>query len=764
MPKYTGKKNRSISKDNHNKNEEKSLDLLLERLSDNSLSVIKILNKNIKSDEISLSEFIDAVLNVAPIYTSVFEALEIKTNYVKKVKISDWIIDAYSEAYLSETEKVEIHHLLFAYFLQLDNTLYFQIKKEYIRQTKLNDKLGLKSYFEDITEQVLKNKSKPIILGRQKELTRIIVNLCSESANPTLLVGESGSGKTSIIKELARKIIKQEVPPLLKDARVIRVSFPKLISLVPPDASVSPHLLFSHLLNTIADIVRIQDKKVILFIDDIRTGSNTVFGFESITKDKNVLIIGAVEETLEDKLWEPAVYSMWDIVNINPMSDDQILKILKEYVKQKYYNENTKFNENALQKIIDLHKADYSMSSLPGGGIKTVDMLTVYKRHIMTDYNKTSDTRQKQVIITLDDVESFFNGMKDENSFDNKYHLELDILSNIESIMKKSIIGQDNAIEALGRALRISSLKLQSKTRPIGVFLFLGPTGVGKTETAKVLATTLFGYRDNKKHHPARFLRVDMSEYSEKHSVSKLFGAPPGYIGYDDSSSITDFVLDNPSCVLLFDEIDKAHNEVLNSLLHVMDEGELRNNQGDMVSFEDVVIIMTSNHGVELINKEGIGLKRLDNQIMVRDKVHANSKYPESNIFSNKQNLDHSEIEKKLISNLKKQLKPEFINRLDEIIVFKQLSQQDMLEILKILIKDLTKNLNERGVKVKISPKVKQLIIEKSYSVEYGARELKRTFNKDIVEPVSKILLSEKNVKKIDFKVKNSVITVSAQK
>jgi ATP-dependent Clp protease ATP-binding subunit ClpA len=267
------------------------------------------------------------------------------------------------------------------------------------------------------------------------------------------------------------------------------------------------------------------------------------------------------------------------------------------------------------------------------------------------------------------------------------------------------------------------------ETKPLGSFMLLGPTGVGKTETAKAIAKYLFGTRDKNGRIPKNFLRIDMTEFAEKHSVAKLFGAPPGYVGYEDNTSLADFVKENPHCIVLFDEIDKANPDVLNSLLHIMDEAEIRTNSGEFVSFENVIIIMTSNHGAELIDKQLIG-------------------------FSEKNTDQEQKVKDLLINNLKKVLKPELLNRFDEIIVFKKLSEESLDKIIKLILSPLEKSLQERNIKLTVLANAIKVISKKANYVEYGARDLKRTIKRDITDEVAKHLLSKSKKQITKIKVK----------
>ena len=264
--------------------------------------------------------------------------------------------------------------------------------------------------------------------------------------------------------------------------------------------------------------------------------------------------------------------------------------------------------------------------------------------------------------------------------------------------------------------------------------MFAGPTGVGKTETAKALAKYLYGSRDKNQQYPRSFLRIDMTEYSEKHAVSKLFGPPPGYVGYDDASSLADFVKENPYSIVLFDEIDKAHPDVLNSLLHIMDESEIRTNSGEFVSFENVIILMTSNHGIELLNKLNIG-------------------------FEKNKPLTGLDVEDILMANLKKNLKPELLNRFDELIIFGPLSQEAILRICEKILEPVKKNLALTGIELVVRKTALKNLASKANVAEYGARDIQRTIKREVLDAIAKKLLSSK-----DLSLSKIVVTSVANK
>ena len=605
------------------------------------------------------------------------------------------------------------------------------VEKYYIAKRRVNLSLqtsrqtGFDKYIENYTELAKKSKEATFI-GRNKELTHLIVNLSTPNGKPSLLIGGAGSGKTSLMFELSKRIVKGDVPDVLLNSRVLRVRLSNLINSLPMDNGAFQSGLLSSIFSSISEVDKDKYQKTILFFDDLNYGVNFFVGIESANSSADVIFVGAARDDNNEKFWDSPVSKMWNVVFLDEQDDSEVRDILIKHGKTLEKKYQVKFSLDSINKVLELTKVDLSGDSTPGGAMKMMDLLCTYKKYV----SNQSDAETETLVEVLEaiDVDTFFNGastsLKDGLSTTKILNNKLDTL---ESAISREIIGQDKAISTLVSALTVSSLKLQSEPRPVGVYLFLGPTGVGKTQLSKVLARQLFGFRDGSKRQPDKFLRIDMTEFSEKHSVSKLFGAPPGYIGYDDGASLSDFVLENPNCVVLFDEIDKAHPDVLNSLLHIMDEAEIRGSSGDIVSFEEVIILMTSNHGAGLINKDGIGFSN-----------------------DNKNNW-----QKDLKTYLKKHLKPEFLNRFDEIIIFEPLEDEAMLKIINGMIAPVIKSLMTREITLRVSVEVKKYLVKKA-DKEYGARELRRVLNRDLVDPVSRMLFLDSKISNIKVSLKSN--------
>ncbi len=737
-------------------------------LAQSSKEILRKLNpkkKNVKT--LFTKKVLDVLAENDNEVKALLKEVPLKLSSKNKITVSKWLNYAYHEAFLNGSEKVEKAHLFFALILCVDIEKYYLLRKLMIVKSGLDVDLTEQSFVQDLTE--IAKKIDQTFIGREKELTKLIVNLSTQNEEkPTMLLGDSGVGKTSMMIELAKRINNGLVPANLLGSRILRVKFGILMSMLPMDRPGIQNEFFSKLFSDISAKAN-NNGKIILFLDDLRIGSAFFISFGPVSKSLGLTIVAGAQNDINEKFWDTPIPRMWNIISLDEQSDDDYLKILESYAAKIGSNGNIKYSKETLKKIIEFYHQGMITEGMPGEGIKLLEQLAIFKRHKIYDYSeisseiknldkvaklansddsasglsvgsslmlkldekvghkieqKLSEMVSLSVSIEEKDVEEYVDISDFERPKNDSVLYDKKKLLKLEKSLKKEIIGQDSAIEALARALIISSLKLTNESRPIGSFLFLGPTGVGKTETAKALAKYLYGFKDKNKKLPANFIRIDLSEYAEKHNVSKLFGAPPGYVGYDDMGSLVDFVMNNPTCVVLFDEIDKAHPEVLNSLLHIMDEGEIRNNKGDSVSFENVIIIMTSNHGAELINKEKIG-------------------------FDNRKSDEWKAV---VMDNLKSKLKPEFINRFDEIIVFDKLNAASVYTISSNYLENVEKSLKDLKITLKVSKGAIEKLIESSNYDEYGARDIKRGIKKEIIDPIARIVLEKPKTKIINVK------------
>ena len=630
-----------------------------------------------------------------------------------------------------------------------------------------NQTQTLNQYGTDLTKKALDGKLDPII-GRKDEIERVIQILSRRMKNNPCLIGEPGVGKTAVVEGLAEKIIAEDVPNSLKGKRVVTLDVSSMVAGAKYRGDFEDRIK-----KCISEVKKAGD--VILFIDEIHTivGAGAAEGAvdaANILKPSlargEIQLIGATTLNEYRKYIEKdsALERRFSPVTVAEPSNEDTIKIL-EGIRDKYEaHHNVKITEEAIKAAVDLSARYINDRFMPDKAIDLIDEAASKVR--MKAYSEPDNLkkleeellsveREKEEAVRSQDFEkaASLRDMqkqkqekldKEKQKWENKNSKEIinlteeDIaevisswtripvkkltqdenekLKNLENELHKRVIGQNEAIEAVAKAIRRGRVGLKDPNRPIGSFLFLGPTGVGKTEASKALAESLFGNEDS-------MIRIDMSEYMEGHSVSKLIGSPPGYVGYDEGGQLTEKIRRNPYSVILFDEIEKAHPDVMNMLLQILDDGRLTDSNGRHVNFKNTVIIMTSNVGARLItDKKTLGFT---------------SKRDE-----NKENIkEYEETKKDVMQELKRQFRPEFINRIDEIIVFHKLTKEEMRQIVDIMLKQVIKRMEKQNIKIEIEESVKDKIIEKGIDINYGARPLKRTIQNEIEDKIAEAIL-----------------------
>ncbi|MBP7928037.1 ATP-dependent Clp protease ATP-binding subunit, partial [Patescibacteria group bacterium] len=617
----------------------------------------------------------------------------------------------------------------------------------------------LNTFGEDINAKIVKDNSTNLVY--RSEVEKIISTLLLKEKSNVLLVGDAGVGKYTLTELLAHQINTLDVPPALAAHRVIGFD---LLSFMTGLANRGG---FDIAINSLIEELKTLPRAIVVLknFQDIFFSSSmglTVPIFYSILKsglqDTKVKVIASLTPVLYEKISgenehvidnytvievpEPGERKAKEIIKANAKSlgDYHKVEISDEMVSYLYtvsqkYLKTLKFP----QKAFDL--LDYACSYLSFRKSKIPE-----KYRLMVDksfdlgidlntsleagkYEKAEGLRQEiqQLEKSLLSIEKrvFVEGKKmvlkkaDIDKVLEDFTLGVQEIIDPRSLsfhaklgaqLKKYIIGQDEAVDLISKALIRARIGLRSKKRPLGNFLFLGPTGVGKTELAKILAREAFSEGDY-----SGLIRLDMSDFSEKHTAARLVGAPPGYVGYGEGGELTSKIEAHPRSVVLFDEIEKAHPDVLNILLQIMEEGELTDAKGQLFDFSNALVILTSNLGTEILHNSGIGFEE--------------------------QELTETNIENRLKLNLKKIVKPELINRFDEVVVFKRLSKAHQLKVLELLLTEISKNLKEQQVKVNIDTESKKWLLEKGYSREYGARSLRRTIEKELLDVVAQTLL-----------------------
>ena len=658
-----------------------------------------------------------------------------------------------------------------------------------------NNDLGeLSDFATDLNESAKQGKIDPVI-GRDTEIQRVIQILSRRTKNNPVLIGEPGVGKTAIAEGLAQRIVTDNVPEILRNKRIISLSIGSLL------AGAKYRGEFEERLKKAIDEVQ-QHDDMIIFIDEIHTlvGAGATEG----TMDAaNILkpalargefqVIGATTLDEYKKYIEKdaALERRFQPVQVGEPNEEDALEILKGLRDRYEAFHKAKITDEALTAAVSLSSRYITDRFLPDKAIDVVDEAASKVR--MKVFSAAPDVKaledrlntvkkEKEAAVTSQDFEkaaklrdeeqSLLKEIGDKKSIakeksDQKLIVtEEDIaavvaqwtgipvvkiaeeesatLLHLEEELHKRVVGQDEAVTAVAKAVRRARAGLKDPKRPIGSFLFLGPTGVGKTELARALASSLFG-------DESAMIRLDMSEYMEKHTVSRLVGAPPGYVGYEEGGQLTDAVRRKPYSVILLDEVEKAHADFFNILLQVLDDGRLTDSQGRTVDFRNTVIIMTSNLGAKALHKNSPELGFLA------------AKKSDSNVDENK-GIDFKEAKKSVMDAVKRHFRPEFLNRIDEMIVFHPLTEADLKEIVTILMSDVTKRLGERDLQLEITPEAMKLLVKEGSDFTMGARPLKRAIQRLIEDPVSDLILKgdakEGKIIKADAKDNNLVVSI----
>ena len=658
-----------------------------------------------------------------------------------------------------------------------------------------NNDLGeLSDFATDLNESAKQGKIDPVI-GRDTEIQRVIQILSRRTKNNPVLIGEPGVGKTAIAEGLAQRIVTGNVPEILRNKRIISISIGSML------AGAKYRGEFEERLKKAIDEVQ-QHDDMIIFIDEIHTlvGAGAT---EGAMDAANILkpalargefqVIGAttLDEYKKHIEKDAALERRFQPVQVGEPNEEDALEILKGLRDRYEAFHKAKITDEALKAAVSLSNRYITDRFLPDKAIDVVDeaaskvrmkvfsaapdvkaledrLNTVKKEKeaavTSQDFEKAAKLRdeEKSLLKEIGDKKSVAKEKSDQKLIVTEEDIatvvaqwtgipvakiaeeESETLLHLEEELHKRVVGQDEAVTAVAKAVRRARAGLKDPKRPIGSFLFLGPTGVGKTELARALASSLFG-------DESAMIRLDMSEYMEKHTVSRLVGAPPGYVGYEEGGQLTDAVRRKPYSVILLDEVEKAHADFFNILLQVFDDGRLTDSQGRTVDFRNTVIIMTSNLGAKALHKNSPELGFLA------------AKKADSNVDENK-GIDFKEAKKSVMDAVKRHFRPEFLNRIDELIVFHPLTEEDLKEIVTILMSDVTKRLEERDLHLEITPEAMKLLVKEGSDFTMGARPLKRAIQRLIEDPVSDLILKgdakEGKIIKADAKDNDLVVSI----
>src|SRR3954464_309291 len=623
---------------------------------------------------------------------------------------------------------------------------------------------ALRAFGRDLTELARKNEIDPVI-GRESEIERVIQVLCRRTKNNPVLIGEAGVGKTAIVEGLAQEIATGNVPEILRDKRVITLDLALMV------AGTKYRGQFEERIKAVMDEIR-RSKNVILFIDELHTivGAGSVEGAmdaSNIIKPAlsrgELQCVGATTLNEYRKYIEKdaALERRFQTVKVDAPTVDEAIQILKGLRPQYEQHHKAKLTDEALETAVKLSERYITGRFLPDKAVDVMDEAGARARiNAMTrppdvkeiereieeirvekeaaikaqDFEKAASLRdkEKQTKEKLDTILAKWREEREEKEVlvtgEDMMHIiskvtgvplqrmeqaETEKLLKMENELQGKVIGQDEAVTAISKALRRSRADLKDPRRPIGSFIFLGPTGVGKTFLAQQLAEFMFGDRD-------ALIQIDMSEYMEKFTASRLIGSPPGYVGYEEGGQLSEAVRRRPYSVVLFDEIEKGHPDVMHLLLQILEDGKITDSLGRKIDFRNTIIIMTSNVGAETLRKQttmGFGATKPIGE------------------------HEYDTMRDKLLEEAKRAFKPEFINRLDDIIVFHQLTKIDLMKIVDLEVEKVLKRVKAKEVHIELETTAKEFLIEKGYDPQYGARPMRRAVEKYLEDPFAEELL-----------------------
>ncbi len=623
---------------------------------------------------------------------------------------------------------------------------------------------ALDSFGRDLTELAREGSLDPVI-GRANEIERVVQVLCRRTKNNPVLLGEAGVGKTAIVEGLAQKIISGDVPEILLDKRIVVLDLAMMV------AGTKYRGQFEERIKAVMNEVR-RARNVVLFIDELHTlvgagGAEGAIDASNVLKPSlargEIQCIGAttLDEYRKYVEKDGALERRFQTVVVEPPSKDETVEILKGLRDRYEAHHRVQITEEALRSAVELSTRYITGRCLPDKAIDVIDeagarvrlksmtkppnlseieeqieRLTLEKDEAVkhADYERAAELRdQAEGLRRKKDEEQRkwreqakeVDGVVDEEvvaevvsrmtgvPLTRLEKAEASRLLELEAELHKRVISQDDAIKAVSRSIRRARSGLKDPNRPMGTFLFLGPSGVGKTLLSKAIAEFLFS-------NEASLIQIDMSEYMEKHNVSRLVGAPPGYVGYEEGGQLTERIRRKPYAVVLLDEIEKAHPDVFNMLLQIMEEGRLTDNVGRIVDFKNVILIMTSNIGADLIKSGGIQGFGYGNRDVEKS---------------------FESMKKGLLREVEKFFRPEFINRLDDTIIFRPLTRENLYSIIDIEIKKVTRRLVEQGISLETTSAAHDFLIEKGYNPDFGARPLRRAIEQYLEDPLSESIL-----------------------
>ncbi|MDU7150209.1 MAG: ATP-dependent Clp protease ATP-binding subunit [Clostridium sp.] len=701
------------------------------RLFDDSLVKARIYDHNYINPEHILLALLDDTEGVA--YT-ILSTLKLDLKLIK-TDISNYL-------YEKEVEEIKVEE---------------KTKKKTVKTPLLSQ------YGRNLTMMAKEGKLDPVV-GRENENRRILEILCRRIKNNPCLIGEPGVGKTAVIEGLAQRIINGNVPEILKDKVIISLDLTSML------AGAKYRGEFEDRLKKVMDEIR-NSKDIIIFIDEIHTivgagGAEGAIDASNILKPAlargEIKCIGAttIDEYRKHIEKDSALERRFQPVRVEEPSKEETLDILKGLRERYEAHHMVRIEDEALEAAVELSDRYITDRFMPDKAIDLIDEASAKVRienltsppDIMNlQLQLENNSKEKEEAIRNQNFEKAAELRDKERQLKNKLNsLKIDLTNNecnnyivnseqiakvvsswakipleklteqesekllqLEDILHKRVIGQKEAVMAVSKAVRRARVGLKDPNRPIGTFIFCGPTGVGKTELSNALAEAMFGDKKN-------LIRIDMSEYMEKHSVARLIGAPPGYIGHDEGGQLTEAVRRNPYSVILLDEIEKAHPDVFNILLQIMEDGRLTDSNGKIINFKNTIVIMTSNVGAHDIKKQNTLGFSASNSLV---------------------DSEYEKMKKNIMEEIKQQFKPEFINRIDDIIVFHKLEDSDILKIVNLMLNNTIDKLKDRKITINLNEESKRFLVNKGVDTNYGARPLRRIITKELEDKLSEEML-----------------------
>lgn len=701
------------------------------RLFDDSLVKARIYDHNYINPEHILLALLDDTEGVA--YT-ILSTLKLDLKLIK-TDISNYL-------YEKEVEEIKVEE---------------KAKKKTVKTPLLSQ------YGRNLTMMAKEGKLDPVV-GRENENRRILEILCRRIKNNPCLIGEPGVGKTAVIEGLAQRIINGNVPEILKDKVIISLDLTSML------AGAKYRGEFEDRLKKVMDEIR-NSKDIIIFIDEIHTivgagGAEGAIDASNILKPAlargEIKCIGAttIDEYRKHIEKDSALERRFQPVRVEEPSKEETLDILKGLRERYEAHHMVRIEDEALEAAVELSDRYITDRFMPDKAIDLIDEASAKVRienltsppDIMNlQLQLENNSKEKEEAIRNQNFEKAAELRDNERQLKNKLNsLKIDLTNNecnnyivnseqiakvvsswakipleklteqesekllqLEDILHKRVIGQKEAVMAVSKAVRRARVGLKDPNRPIGTFIFCGPTGVGKTELSNALAEAMFGDKKN-------LIRIDMSEYMEKHSVARLIGAPPGYIGHDEGGQLTEAVRRNPYSVILLDEIEKAHPDVFNILLQIMEDGRLTDSKGKIINFKNTIVIMTSNVGAHDIKKQNTLGFSASNSLV---------------------DSEYEKMKKNIMEEIKQQFKPEFINRIDDIIVFHKLEDSDILKIVNLMLNNTIDKLKDRKITINLNEESKRFLVNKGVDTNYGARPLRRIITKELEDKLSEEML-----------------------